>query len=153
MSDRHDGDRGTVLVLTLIFTVVLAVIALALAQYAAVGTGTSSTTDLRSETNADAAATVTWAMEAFRVGDLTTDNCLVATDITPTTPTNVNGSSVTLTCFSTAPTGYYPIVQLEAVAVKEGVTRRVQAVVQFAAFGGDAVRAIDWSVDDVPLGP
>jgi len=151
-------DQGTVLILTLILTVVLAVVVIALASYVAVGLRTSDTTDLRSETNADGAAAVTWAMEEFRLGNLDVSlDCPSAgasIDISAVDSTiNVNGSVLTLDCSSGAPAGSFPVITLSATATKDGVRREVLAVAQIAPPPDSAVRALDWSVDDVPLNP
>ena len=151
MTRGPDRDRGTVLVITLILVVVLAVVVVAMARFSAVGLRASETTDDRSETNADGAAVVTWAMEQLRTGALTAASCDGVTDLAPAAPINVNGSTVTLICSTSASSGSFPVVTLEATASKGTAARRVQAVAQYAS--GVAVRALDWSVDDVPLGP
>lgn len=158
MTQPADTDRGAVLVLTLILTVVLSVVVVALAAYVTVGIGTSDITDLRSETNADGAAVVTWAMEEFRIGSLD-----VSTSCPPTGlpiplgsadgEVNINGSLVTLECQSDSSTGAFPVVRLYAEATKDGVTRSVDAVAQIAPPPDSAVRALDWGVDDVPIAP
>lgn len=151
---RHpERDRGTVLILTLLLTVVLAVVVIALATYVSVGLRTSDTTDLRSETNADGAAAITWAMEEFRTAGLQATDCDSAgTTLTVPGVVAANGSTVAVICTSDAPIGSFPVVTLEATATKDGVSRQVKAVAQFSAAQA-AVRTLDWSVDDVPLGP
>lgn len=160
MSSRR--DPGTILILTLVFTVVLAVIVLALANYVAVGLRTSDTTDLRSETNADGAAVVTWAMEEFRLGNLDVSADCPSNDPMAGTPIplsavdssiNVNGSELELFCSTRVATGSFPVITLAATATKDGVRREVLAVAQIAPPPQSAVRALDWSVDDVPLNP
>jgi hypothetical protein len=157
MIDTREQDRGAILILTLILTVVMAVIGIALARYASVGLRTSGITDLRSETNADGAAVVTWAMEELRFGNLDVAvDCPSGgktIDLTSEGPINVNGSVVQLTCSSDAATGAFPVVTLSATATKNGVTREVLAVAQVAPPPDMAVRALDWSVDDVPFNP
>ena len=157
MIDTRQRDRGAILVLTLIFMVVLAVIGIALARYAGVGLRTSDTTDLRSETNADGAAVVTWAMEELRFGSLdVAADCPSGggtIDLTSAGPINVNGSVVQLICSSDSPTGAFPVVTLSATATKNGVAREVLAVAQVAPPPDTAVRTLDWSVDDVPFNP
>ena len=157
MSRSTNRDRGTVLVLTLILTVVLAVVVVAIASFVSVGLRTSDTTDLRSETNADGAAIVTWAMEQLRLGNLDVGvNCPsggAAVDLSAAGSIAANGSSVTLECSSGTQIGTFPVVTLSAVATKDSVRREVLAVAQVAPPPDAAVRALDWSVDDVPLGP
>lgn len=154
MSDRKGRDRGTVLVLTLILTVVLAVVVLALATYVTAGLRTSETTNLRSETNADGAAAITWAMEEFRVGNRTVPADCSDTAPTPTIPVpaevSVNGSAIVLECSTDSSGSGFPVIKLSAEATKDDVRREVEAVAQFSLADG-AIRALDWGVDDVPV--
>lgn len=152
MMRRSERDRGTVLILTLVLTVILAVVVVALATYVATGLRTSDTTDLRSETNADGGAALTWAMEEFRTGGLVLAACDGVTDLAPPSVVLVNGSSVEIFCTSDAPLGSFPVVNITATATKDGVAREVKAVAQYSS-DQLAVRALDWSVDDVPLAP
>lgn len=159
---QHPEDRGAVLILTLILTVVLAVVVIALATYVGTGLRTSDVTHLRSETNADGAAAITWAMEEFRLGNMLVG---VGEDCDPTEPNPdgrllptlpaaiaVNGSAVELRCTTSSDGSGFPVIILSADATKDGVRREVEAVVQFSLVD-NAVRAVDWGVDDVPIGP
>lgn len=148
LSNRH--DRGAVLVLTLILTVVLAAVVIALAGFVTVGLRTSKVTDARSQTNADAAAAVTWAMEGFRTSSRTMSSCTGLSNVeTVPNAVAVNGSAVTLQCEVTAPSGAFPVVHLVAIATRNNVRRNVEAVAQVAP--GVAVRALDWKIDDSQL--
>jgi hypothetical protein len=144
-------DTGAVLVLTLILTVVLGAVVIALAGFATVGLRTSHITDSRSETNADGAAAITWAMEAFRDTSLSLTDCGQGSASALIVPSAiaVNGSTITLTCEVTAPDGAFPVVHLRATAQNDGSQRNVEAVAQFAP--GVAVRALDWKIDDSDL--
>lgn len=143
-------DRGAVLILTLVLTIVLAAVVVAIASFVAVGLRTSKVTDNRNETNADGAAAITWAMESFRTGTLGLGDCsptgapvLVPAEIA------VNGSSILLECQTTTEVGTFPVVYLRATADNGSTSRIVQAVAQFSP--GEAVRALDWKVDDADL--
>lgn len=149
---REHRDSGSVLILTLVLTVILSVVVIAIAGFVTVGLRTSETTDHRNETNADGAAAITWAMEAFRDGStLTLANCGAAPGVVIGVPgsVNVNGSSTTLRCETTTAAGQFPIVYLRATASNGSTNRTVQAVAQFAP--GVAVRALDWRIDDSGL--
>lgn len=154
MTRQPGRDRGAVLVLVLLLTVILAVVILALVTFVETGLRTSDTTDLRSETNADGGAAISWAMEEFRLGGLTDSDC-PSTGAPIAVPPNVaaNGSVVTLSCTSDLAVGSFPVVTLEATATKDSVTRLVKAVAQYAPPPDSAARTLDWSVDDVPLVP
>lgn len=147
---RH-RDHGGVLVLTLVLTVVLAVVVIALAGFVTVGLRTSDVTDRRTETNADGAAVVTWAMDAFRTGALDLSSCGAGTESPIVVPAalNVNGSATSLSCEVTAPDGLFPVVHLRATATDGTVQRQVESIAQFSP--GVAVRALDWKVDDSEL--
>lgn len=151
MTRRSRHDRGVVLVLTLILTVVMAVVVIAIASFVVVGLRTSQSTDHRNETNADGAAAITWAMEAFRDTTLDLGDCGVAPGAPIVVPPAVvnNGSAVTLRCESTGAGGTFPIVFLRATAGNGATTRVVEAVAQFSP--NEAVRALDWRVDDSDL--
>lgn len=144
-------DDGTILILSLILTVVLAVIVIAIAGFVTVGLKTSRVTDHRNETNADGAAVITWAMEEFRAGtfDLTSCGPNPGLDIPVPGVIAVNGATTTLRCETTTAAGSFPIVYLRATASDGGTTRSVEAVAQFAP--GVAVRTLDWRVDDSDL--
>ncbi len=145
---KHRCDDGAVLVLTLVLVLVLGVVVVALASFVTVGLHTSKVTDARSETNADGAAAVTWAMEGFRDTSRTVASCDGSLEVVPPAIA-VNGSAVTLTCNITAPDGAFPVVHLKALAQLDGVRRNVEAAAQLAP--GVAVRALDWKIDDAQL--
>lgn len=148
---RSGGDRGTVLILTLVLTVILSVVVIAIANFVTVGLRTSEITDARNETNADGAAAITWAMEAFRDTTLGLADCgpSPGLDIVVPAAVNVNGSTTSLKCEATTVGGQFPIVYLRATADNGTMTRTVEAVAQFAPTV--AVRALDWRIDDSDL--
>ncbi len=147
-STEQRGDHGAVLILTLVLVVILGVVVVALANFVTVGLRTSEVTDARTETNADGAAAVTWAMEGFRDASRSVASCDGSVESVPPAIA-VNGSAVTLTCNITAPDGSFPVVHLTAVAQLDGVRRNVEAAAQLAP--GVAVRALDWKIDDAQL--
>lgn len=66
-------DQGSILVLTLLLTVVLATIALALATYATAGARASRVTTELTQDNVAATGAITWAIEEFAAKRLTPD--------------------------------------------------------------------------------
>lgn len=65
---HHHIDRGSVMVMTLVLTVVLASVVVAITSYAAVGLRSSRVTDSRMERIAAAEAGVWWAAEQLVAG-------------------------------------------------------------------------------------
>lgn len=150
-------DRGAILVLTLVFTVILAAVVIAIANFATTGLKTSSVATLRTDTNADASATVSWAIEQFAKKQLQPDadcgDAPVSLPITIPSGLLPNGYTATLTCAQTTPIATEPVVHLVAsVTPSSGITRIVEATVEVPQFTHGA-RIADWRVDipiDVP---
>jgi Tfp pilus assembly protein PilX len=148
--DRRDA--GSVLVLTLILTVVLAALVIVLAQYATTGLKTSAVTDARTATNADGAAAINWAIEELVAGRLGESGCADApASHELSEPSGVVPSrlDVTLTCSNADPVGDHPTFKFVALTTNAEQERRVEAVVEFDA-ATSAVRTVDWEVDDEP---
>ncbi|MDW3215415.1 MAG: hypothetical protein R8G01_15545 [Ilumatobacteraceae bacterium] len=150
-------DGGTILVLTLVFTVILAVVVIAIANFATTGLKTSSVATQRTDTNADASATMSWAIEQFSKKQLLPDaDCGDAPASQPiVVPTALlpNGYTATLTCSQTTPIATEPMVHLVArVTPSGGAPRTVEATVEVPKYTHGA-RIADWRVDipiDVP---
>ena len=146
----HRRDDGSVLVLTLIFTVVLAFIVLALAEYAGTGLRTSRVATMRTETTADASSAVSWAVERFAKKELTPDaDCLEAPnykDIPLPGGLLTVGVTVELRCAETTPMTGEPVIHLIAETHSGPSTRTVEATVEVPSYLHGA-RVADWRVD------
>ena len=124
-------DRGSVLIMTLILTVVFAGIAVTLAMYATTGLRTSKVTTGRTEGNAAATAGLYWVIE-----ELTHKQVLPCDGLDPPIPAvpaaiAPNGATVTVTCSSVGTHGGHPAVLLAATGTTaDGHTSMVEAYVQ-----------------------
>lgn len=153
---RSTTDRGSVLVITLVLSVILAVLVLALANFVTVGLRTSDVASERTESNADASAVMSWAVEQFAKKQLTPGgDCGEApTYVTiPTVPASlsVNGSTTTLECAQTNPITGESAVHL--IARSTGVQARVVEATVLVPLYSHGARVADWRVDipiDVP---
>ena len=155
--NRVPRDRGAVLVLTLILTVVMSVIVLAVASYATVGLTTSAVASERTETNADSSNVMSWAIEQFAKKQFRPEDPADCADapayasIVPPPGLATNGSTTTLQCARTNPMNGEPVVHL--IARSTGTqTRVVEATVEVPQYTHGA-RISDWRVDipiDVP---
>jgi Tfp pilus assembly protein PilX len=150
MVTRRRADDGSVLVLTLVFTVVLAVVVLALAEYATVGLRTSRAATMRTETTADASSAVSWAIERFAKKELTPavdcDKAPYYREITLPAGLLSAGVTVDLTCAETTPMTGEPVIHLIAVTTSGPSTRTVEATVEVPSYLHGA-RVADWRVD------
>lgn len=157
MPVRQRTDRGGVLILTLLLTTILALVVIALAQYASTGLKTSDVASLRTETNFDAASAASWAIEELAKKQLDPDaDCAPApsTSVVPVPAGLVpNGYTVSLTCAQTTPIAGEPVVHLiSTVTDGAGVRRFVETTVEVPRYTHGA-RIADWRVDipiDVP---
>jgi Tfp pilus assembly protein PilX len=153
MVTRRRPDDGSVLILTLIFTAVLSLVVLALAEYATVGLRTSGAATMRTETTADASSAVHWAIERFAKKELTPDvDCDEAPAYLPiTVPPGLltAGVTVDLTCAETTPMTGEPVIHLIAVTHSGPSTRTVEATVEVPSYLHGA-RVADWRVD-IPI--
>lgn len=154
MVRRRDHDRGSVLPLTLVLVVVMALVVVALARYAATGLAASPAASKRVETNADASGVVNWAIEQFakkqlrpndHCGDAPTKKAItVPPDLVP------SGYQINLNCEQTNPITGEPVVHLIATLSGTNVaTRTVEATVEVPSYYHGA-RVSDWRVD-VPI--
>jgi Tfp pilus assembly protein PilX len=150
MVTRRRPDDGSVLILTLIFTAVLSLVVLALAEYATVGLRTSGAATMRTETTADASSAVNWAIERFAKKELTPDaDCGEAPAYLPiTVPSGLLSAGVTveLTCAETTPMTGEPVIHLIAETSSGPSTRTVEATVEVPSYLHGA-RVADWRVD------
>ena len=149
---RRTQDHGSVLVLTLLLVTVMAVVVIALAQYVTVGLKTSDVASERTETNADAASAMNWAIEQFAKKQLRPDDsCGEApayAGITVPAGLASNGTALSLECAQTNPITGEPVVHL--VAMSTGVQdRMIQATVEVPRYSHGA-RVSDWRVD-IPI--
>jgi hypothetical protein len=141
-----------VLVLTLILVTVMAVVVIALAQYVTVALTTSDVASERTETNADAASAMNWAIEQFAKKQLRPDDSCGAAPsyLSIAVPSGLasNGTAVTLECRQTNPITGEPVVHL--VAMSTGVQERmIQATIEVPRYSHGA-RISDWRVD-IPI--
>lgn len=150
--ERRTRDDGGVLVLTLILVTVMAVIVIALAQYVTVALATSDVASERTETNADAASAMNWAIEEFAKKQLRPDDSCGAApayaEISVPSGLATNGTALTLECAQTTPITGEPVVHL--VATSAGAQERViEATVEVPRYSHGA-RVSDWRVD-IPI--
>lgn len=150
--ERRTRDDGGVLVLTLILVTVMAVIVIALAQYVTVGLKTSGVASERTETNADAANAMNWAIEQFAKKQLRPDDSCGAAPsyVAISVPAGLasNGSALSLECAQTNPITGEPVVHL--IARSTGTQERmIQATVEVPRYSHGA-RVSDWRVD-IPI--
>lgn len=140
-------DEGAILVLTLLLTVVLSVVVLALATYSTVGLATSRVTTDRSRGNAAASAALTWVIEELAAKRLTVDECDGGTITFPSGLID-DGTATTVTCSPGAEVNDSPTVALAGRAVG-GVETRIVAEIQLP---GDRYEApvLSWTVADGP---
>ena len=152
MYERRTRDAGSVLVLTLILVTVMAVVVVALASYVTVGLKTSDVASERTETNADAANVMNWAIEQFAKKQLRPDDdCGEAPGYLPiVSPGGLasNGSSTTLQCAQTTPITGEPVVHLVARSIGDQ-TRVIETTVEVPRYSHGA-RVSDWRVD-IPI--
>ncbi len=139
------------MILTLVFTVILASVILAMANYATTGLATSDVPTYRTDTNFDASSTVTWAIEELTKKQLTPDaDCGYAPAYDPIPlPSGLvpNGYSAALTCAQTTPITGEPVVHLiSTVTSASGSSRFVEATIEVPRYVHDA-RVADWRVD------
>ena len=156
-SERPCRDRGAVLVLTLILTMVMSVIVLAVASYATVGLRTSAVASERTETNADSSNVMSWAIEQFAKKQFRPedpadcDDAPAYASIVPPPELATNGSTTTLQCARTNAMNGEPVVHLIARSTGSQ-TRVVEATLVVPQYTHGA-RISDWRVDipiDVP---
>lgn len=146
-------DSGAVLVLTLILVVIMSVIVLALLQYVTVALRTADVATARTDSNADSANVMQWAIEEFGKKQLTPDDdCGAAPTYIPVPyPTDLasNGSSTTLQCAQTNPiNGDEPVIHL--IATSTGRQARViETTLEIPRYSHGA-RVADWRVD-IPI--
>lgn len=118
---RHADDRGSIMVMTLVLTIVMASVVLAITSYAAVGLRSSKVTDSRMERVAAAEAGVWWAAEQLvagtQCGDIDVDSVPGGLEL--------NGQQVTVSCSFLDP--HYRLVG--SVLIFEGISS-VEATVQ-----------------------
>jgi hypothetical protein len=136
----------------LILVVVMSAIVVALASYVTVGLRTSDVASGRTESNADSANVMNWAIEQFAKKQLRPDDSCgdAPTYLTIPVPIGLllNGSTTTLVCAQTNPIAGEPIVHL--VATSTGVqTRVVEATIEVPRYTHGA-RVADWRVD-IPI--
>lgn len=152
MSTRRTHDDGSVLVLTLILVTVMAVVVIALAQYVTVGLRTSNVASERTETNADAANAVNWAIEEFAKKQLRPDDSCGAAPayLAISVPSGLasNGTTLSLECAQTNPITGEPVVHLIATSTGDQ-ERMIQATVEVPRYSHGA-RISDWRVD-IPI--
>jgi hypothetical protein len=150
MVTHRRGDDGSVLVLTLIFTVVLAFVVLALAEYAGTGLRTSRVATMRTETTADASSAVSWAIERFAKKELTPDGACFEAPSYKEIPLPGGllsvGVTVELRCAETTPMTGEPVIHLIAETHSGPSTRTVEATVEVPSYLHGA-RVADWRVD------
>lgn len=149
---RRTRDDGSVLVLTLILITVMAVVVIALAQYVTVGLKTSDVASERTETNADAANAMNWAIEQFAKKQLRPDDSCgeAPTYAGISVPAGLasNGTALSLECAQTNPITGEPVVHL--IVMSTGVQERmIQATVEVPRYSHGA-RISDWRVD-IPI--
>ncbi len=145
-------DQGSILVLTLVLVVVMSVIVIAMSQYVTVGNRTSGVASERTNTNADSANVMQWAIEQFAKKQLAPDvDCGAAPVHVPidvSSNLQLNGSTTTLTCAQTNPINGEPVVHLIARSTGDQ-TRVVEATVEIPQYSHGA-RVADWRVD-IPI--
>lgn len=138
---RKPRDRGSILILVLVLTVFLAVIATALANYAAVGLKTSDVSTERTDKLTAATAAVYVVIER----DLAANplSCPSSSTVPATAIPNRTAVSVTCQLVSGGDPSTY---RLTATAVG-APTGRVQATVEVRTSGTAprAVRVVEWS--------
>jgi Tfp pilus assembly protein PilX len=126
-----DRDRGSILVLAMVLTLVLAFVTIAIARYATVGLATSQTTSHRTRSNAAASAALQWAIDEFAAKRLYPGVDCTTADTTIAVPAAaLPYGSVTLTCGPSDEVGNHPTVDLTAIATVDGVTRTIDVLLQ-----------------------
>lgn len=145
------SDFGSVLVITLMLTVILAVVVLALARYVTTGLRTSDTATVRTDTNFDASNVMNWAIEEFSKKNLRPEDCGEAPAYVElngfSSDLTTNGSTTKLECAQTLPSAE-PVVHLIATSVSDQ-TRVVEATLTVPRYAPGA-RVSDWRVD-IPI--
>ena len=133
---RDGDDRGSVLLLTLVLAVVLSIVALGLASYAAGGLRTSQVTTLRTSSSTAATSGMFYMLE-----ELTTKRktpCTTATGPTTTTvPIGLQPArfTVEIKCVTAGTIDGHPAVALASEVKESGrVVRRIDAVVAVPKF-------------------
>jgi hypothetical protein len=121
-----------VLVITMLLTLVLAAIVLALASYAMVGVKTSKVTTERTESNAVSSSAVNWVIEEFAAKRLRPDLDCAVPDSVIAVPAGVSPSGTTsVTCTPQPEIGFHPTVLLDAVGTTAtGMDRPINVLVQ-----------------------
>lgn len=145
MRTRRTGrDPGSTLVLTLILTVVMGTIVLAIAGYATAGLRASGVTTDRILSNADASNAASWVVEEFAKrtidpSDVCTDAALYSEYAEISIPASVvrNGTTVTARCGRATDFEIYRTYHL--VVESHGLqTRTVEALVEVPYYAAGA---------------
>lgn len=129
------------MILTLVLTIVLAVVVIALATYATAGLATSEITTERNESNAVTSAGLSWYIEELQSKRIEPSDPTACDDgVTLPTPAPVivpvgalpaNGLSVEIGCESIGEIGFHPAVRLTALGTTlQGTTRSIEVVAQ-----------------------
>lgn len=138
VEDRAPRDAGMILASTMVLTVALAVVVVAVLGYVVVGLKTSRVTTERTEDAAAAAAAVYWVIEDLASGGTCADTDTPAAAMP-------HRESVTVSCLLVVSTDGLDRVQLVA-AASNSSAGRVTALVEYrpAETAPRAIRIYDW---------
>jgi Tfp pilus assembly protein PilX len=135
-------DQGSVLVLAIVLTSVLAIVAISIATYVATGLRNSNAVSDRLGADTAAAAGLDFWIEELAHKRATP--CTAPTPIT-VPPGLAGGSTVTATCTPTTPVEGHPTVIITVEALTPADVRgRIVATVQVPAFDY-TTRILDWT--------
>ncbi len=144
---RRD-DAGSILILTMIFTIVLALIVIAMAAFATTGLKTSNVTTERTESNAATSSALVWVIDALAEKSVRPD--LDCSELGPDIAAPVNllaAASATVTCTTQPDIDFHPTVLLTASGTTaDGTQRQIEVVVQVPR-ADYTVQVRSWTVD------